>query len=721
MKNSLLTLILAIAITGCSADKSSQQVNSKTTPESKDLQIKTPSYPTTRQGDVVDDYFGSQIADPYRWLEDDKSEETGAWVTAQNKVTYSYLENIPFRDTLKKRLETLLNYEKVTAPFKEGKYTYFFKNDGLQNQSVLYRQLDDQQAEIFLDPNTFSEDGTTSLAEVSFSKDGSLLTYLISEGGSDWRKAITIDVESKQEKSSPLIDLKFSGISWLANEGFYYSSYDKPEGSELSAKTDQHKLYFHKIGSKQSDDVLIFGGTEAEKNRYVYGEVTEDNHYLLISAAVSTSGNKLYIKDLTKPNRPLVSILDNTSSDTGLLDSVGSKLLLITNLDAPNKRVIAVDASDPRPQNWQDFIPETENVLSVSTGGGYIFAEYMVDAISKIQQIDKEANIVREITLPGIGSAGGFSGKKDQHTLYYTFTNYKTPTTIYSLDVKSGESSVYRKSDAKFDSEAYVSKQVFYSSKDGTKIPMIITHKKGLVLDAASPTILYGYGGFNISLQPGFNPVNAAWLEQGGVYAVANLRGGGEYGKKWHKSGIKLLKQNVFDDFIAAAEYLIEEKYTSADYLAIRGGSNGGLLVGAVMLQRPELFKVALPAVGVLDMLRYHTFTAGAGWAYDYGTAEDNKEMFEYLLGYSPVQNVKSGVDYPATLITTGDHDDRVVPAHSFKFAAELQAKHTGSNPMLIRVETNAGHGAGTPISKTIDAYADIFGFTLFNMGLEAK
>ncbi|MFT5675241.1 MAG: prolyl oligopeptidase [Paraglaciecola sp.] len=721
MKSGVLPLILALAITGCSVGKSSEQVVSKTTPESKSLQIKTPSYPHTQQGDIVDDYFGTQISDPYRWLEDDRSEETGAWVTAQNKVTYDYLEEIPFRDTLKKRLETLLNYEKITAPFKEGKYTYFFKNDGLQNQSVLYRQLEEQEPQMFLDPNTFSKDGTTSLADVSFSKDGSLLTYLISEGGSDWRKAITIDVESKKESSSTLVDLKFSGISWLGNLGFYYSSYDKPKGSELSAKTDQHKLYYHKIGSKQTDDVLVFGGTEAEKNRYVYGEVTEDNHYLLISAAVSTSGNKLYIKDLTKPHSPLVSILDDTRSDTDLVDSVGSKLLLITNLDAPNKRIVSVDASDPRPENWQNFIPETDNVLSVSTGGGYIFAEYMIDAISKIQQIDKDANIVREVSLPGIGSAGGFSGKKDQYTLYYTFTNYKTPTTIFSLNVKSGESSLYRKSEAKFDSGAYVSKQIFYTSKDGTKVPLIITHKKGLVLKAANPTILYGYGGFNISMQPRFSAVTAAWLEQGGVYAVANLRGGGEYGKKWHKAGIKQLKQNVFDDFIAAAEYLIEEKYTSADYLAIRGGSNGGLLVGAVMLQRPELFRVALPAVGVLDMLRYHTFTAGAGWAYDYGTAKDSKEMFEYLLGYSPVQNVKSGVNYPATLITTGDHDDRVVPAHSFKFAAELQAKHTGSNPMLIRIETNAGHGAGTPISKTIEAYADIFGFTLFNMGLEAK
>ncbi|GAC07886.1 prolyl oligopeptidase family serine peptidase [Paraglaciecola chathamensis] len=724
MKLTLIAVGISALLMGCStANQSNQQSapSGGTSITGNQLQKMNLSYPNTRKDDVTDSYFGTQVADPYRWLEDDMSSETKQWVKAENAVTQAYLAQVPSRDKLKERLKVLLDYEKVGAPFKEGRYTYFFKNDGLQNQAVLYRQLDDGEAHVFLDPNTFSEDGTTSLASIEFSKDGSLVTYLISEGGSDWRKAITIDVETMQSVSETLTDLKFSDISWLGNEGFYYSSYDKPEGSELSAKTDQHKLYFHSLKDKQSEDTLVFGGTQAQKNRYVSGHVTEDNRYLLISAAVSTSGNKLYLKDLNEPDSELVTILDNTDSDTQLLDNDGSTLLLVTNLAAPNKRVVSVDASQPQPENWQDFIPETNNVLDVSTGGGYIFASYMLDAISNVKQLDKSGKLVREITLPGVGTASGFSGKKDQQTLYYSFTNYKTPSTIFSLDVESGESAVYLKSKAKFDSDAYESKQVFYTSKDGTKVPMIITHKKGLKLDGSNPTMLYGYGGFNISLQPAFSSVTAAWLEQGGVYAVPNLRGGGEYGKAWHDAGTKLQKQNVFDDFIAAAEFLIAQNYTSPDYLAIRGGSNGGLLVGATMLQRPELFKVALPAVGVLDMLRYHTFTAGAGWAYDYGTAQDSKEMFDYLMTYSPVQNVREGMNYPATLITTGDHDDRVVPAHSFKFAAELQAKHTGPNPMLIRIETNAGHGAGTPISKTIEQYADIFGFTLYNMGVKVQ
>ena len=724
MKLTLIAVSISALLMGCSnANLSTNQTSApmNTSITSNQLQEMNLTYPKTQKGDVIDTYFNNQVADPYRWLEDDMSSETEQWVQAENAVTQAYLAQVPSRDKLKERLKVLLDYEKVGAPFKEGKYTYFFKNDGLQNQAVLYRQLDDGEAQVFLDPNSFSEDGTTSLASIDFSKDGSLVTYLISEGGSDWRKAITIDVETMQPVSETLKDIKFSGISWLGNEGFYYSSYDKPEGSELSAKTDQHKLYFHRLNDKQTQDTLVFGGTDEQKNRYVSGQVTEDNRYLLISAAVSTSGNKLYLKDLSKPDSPLVTILENTDSDTNLLDNEGSTLLFVTNLDAPNKRVVSVDASQPQPENWQDFIAQTDNVLDVSTGGGYIFASYMVDAISNVKQLDMTGKLVREITLPGVGTASGFDGKKDQQTLYYSFTNYKTPSTIFSLNVESGESSVYLKSKANFDSDAYESKQVFYTSKDGTKVPMIITHKKGLKLDGTNPTMLYGYGGFNISLQPAFSSVNAAWLEQGGVYAVPNLRGGGEYGKAWHDAGTKLQKQNVFDDFIAAAEYLIEQNYTSPDYLAIRGGSNGGLLVGATMLQRPDLFKVALPAVGVLDMLRYHTFTAGAGWAYDYGTSEDSKEMFDYLMTYSPVQNVREGVNYPATLITTGDHDDRVVPAHSFKFAAQLQAKNTGPNPMLIRIETNAGHGAGTPISKTIEQYADIFGFTLYNMGIKVQ
>ncbi len=678
------------------------------------------SYPTTQKGSVVDNYFGTDIADPYRWLEDDRSEETAAWVKAENKVTFKYLSKIPYREQLKSRLAELWNYEKIGAPFKKGDYTFFYKNDGLQNQYVVYRQKDDGDAEVFLDPNAFSEDGTTSMGQLSFSKDGSLAAYSISEGGSDWRKIIIIDVETKKVLELPLIDVKFSGISWFKNEGFYYSSYDKPKGSELSAKTDQHKLYYHVLGQPQKNDQVIFGKTAEQKRRYVGGTVTEDNRFLIISGAISTSGNDLYLKDLSKVNSPLVTLIDNFDADTSLLDNDGDKLFLVTNLAAPNKKIVTVDANAPASKNWLDFIAETDHVLSASIGGGFFFTEYMVDAISKVYQYDYQGKQVREIDLPGVGSTSAIEGDKDENILYYSFSNYKTPGTIYSYNVNKGESDVYRKSGAQFDSEAYESKQVFYPSKDGTKIPMIITYKKGLDLNGKNPTILYGYGGFNISLTPSFSVTRAVWLEQGGIYAVANLRGGGEYGKKWHKAGTQLNKQNVFDDFIAAAEYLIKQNYTTSDYLAINGGSNGGLLVGAVMTQRPDLMQVALPAVGVLDMLRYHTFTAGAGWAYDYGTAEQSKTMFEYLRGYSPVHNVKAGVSYPATLVTTGDHDDRVVPAHSFKFAAELQAKQAGKAPTLIRIETNAGHGAGTPVSKTIEQYADIYAFTLFNMGFTA-
>ncbi|MEW4922169.1 prolyl oligopeptidase family serine peptidase [Algibacter sp. 2305UL17-15] len=680
------------------------------------------NYPNTKTVDTIDTYFGVDVKDPYRWLEDDRSEATEAWVKSQNKTTFDYLDKIPFRDYLKERLSQLWNYEKLSAPFIEGDYTYFYKNDGLQNQYVVYRHKtgeDPKTAAIFLDPNTFSDDGTVSLGALSFSKNGKVLAYSISEGGSDWRKILVMNTETKKIVEDTLIDVKFTNISWYKNEGFYYSSYDKPKGSELSAKTDQHKLYYHKLGTPQKQDELIFGGTPEEKHRYIYSSVTEDNRYLLISPRISTSGNKLYIKDVSKPNSKLVTILDHTNSDTYLIDNVGSTLFLVTDLNAPNKKIVSVDASDPTPENWVDVISETEHVLSPAKSGGYFITEYMVDAISKVFQYDYSGKLIREIELPGVGHANGFGTKKEEKTDYFSFTNYNTPASIYKLDIETGTTELYWKPSIAFNSDDYASTQVFYTSKDGTKVPMIITYKKGLELNGKNPTILYGYGGFNISLNPSFSITNAVWMEQGGILAVPNLRGGGEYGKKWHIAGTKLQKQNVFDDFIAAGEYLIKNNYTSSDYLALRGGSNGGLLVGAVMTQRPDLAKVALPAVGVLDMLRYHTFTAGAGWAYDYGTAEDNKEMFEYLKGYSPVHNVKEGVQYPATLITTGDHDDRVVPAHSFKFAAELQSKQTGDNPTLIRIETDAGHGAGTPVSKTIEQYADIFGFTLYNMGFE--
>lgn len=675
------------------------------------------NYPETKKIDHVDTYFGEKINDPYRWLEDDRSTEIEAWVKAQNVVTYGYLEQVPYRNQLKSRMEQLWNYEKISAPFKEGDFTYYYKNNGLQNQSVLYRKDKAGKEEIFLDPNTFSKDGTTSLGGINFSKDGSLVAYAISEGGSDWRKVIVMEAKTKKIIGDTIVDVKFSGVSWYKNEGFYYSSYDKPVGSELSAKTDQHKLYYHKLNTSQKTDKLVFGGDV--KRRYVGGGISEDEKYLFISAANSTSGNELYYLDLSKADSKIVTLIDNYENDNDVLDNKGSKIYLVTNYKAPNKRVVTFDLSNPAKENWKDCIAETENVLSPNTGSGYIFASYMKDAVSFIKQYDYNGKLVRDIQLPGVGTAGGFGGKEKETTLYFSFTNYVTPGTTYTFDPKTGKSAIYQKPKVDFNSADYESKQVFYTSKDGTKVPMIITYKKGTKLNGKNPTVLYGYGGFNVSLTPAFSISNAVWLENGGVYAVANLRGGGEYGKKWHDAGTQLKKQNVFDDFIAAAEYLIKENYTSSDYLAIKGGSNGGLLVGAVMTQRPDLVKVALPAVGVLDMLRYHTFTAGAGWAYDYGTSEQSKEMFEYIKRYSPVHNVKAGAKYPATMVTTGDHDDRVVPAHSFKFAAELQAKQTGDNPVLIRIDVNAGHGAGKSVAATIQENVDMQVFTLYNMGVK--
>ncbi len=701
MKKVLIPVFIMAAIVSCKNEKQEE--------------VAQITYPQTKKVDTVDTYFGTEIKDPYRWLEDDRSEETAAWVKAQNEVTFGYLEKIPFRGDIKKRLEDLWNYEKIGAPFVEGDYTFYYKNDGLQNQYVLYRKHKDGKEEVFLDPNTFSADGSTSLADMAFSKDSKTVAYAISEGGSDWRKVIIMDVESKKILEDTLIDIKFSGLSWKGNEGFYYSSYDKPKGSELSAKTDQHKLYYHKLGTPQKEDKVVFGLDQ--KRRYVGGSVTEDDKYLVITAATSTYGNELYIKDLTNPNSKTVALVNNFDNSSYVIESLGDKLFIVTDKDAPNSKIVTADAKNPSAA-WVDFIPETENVLTPSTGGGYFFAHYMKDAISQVKQYDYNGKLVREIELPGVGTVSGLGGKKEDEKLYYSFTNYITAGTIYSYEPKSGKSEVYEKSKAKFNSDEYESKQVFYTSKDGTKVPMIISYKKGIKLDGTNPTMLYGYGGFNVSLTPSFSISNAVWMENGGVYAVPNLRGGGEYGKKWHVAGTQMQKQNVFDDFIAAAEYLIKEGYTSSENLAIRGGSNGGLLVGACMTQRPELFKVALPAVGVMDMLRYHTFTAGAGWAYDYGTAEDSKEMFDYLLNYSPVHNVKEGVQYPATMVTTADHDDRVVPAHSFKFAAELQAKQTGTNPVLIRIDVNAGHGAGKPLSKTIEEMADLQAFTLYNMGV---
>lgn len=679
------------------------------------------NYPETRKDQTVDTYFGTEVADPYRWLEDDRAPETEAWVKAENEVSFGYLESIPYRDELKEKLTKLWNYERVGAPFKHGDYTYFSKNDGLQNQSVIYRFLTEggsmEAAEVFLDPNNFAKDGSTSLGGMSFTKDGSLCAYQISEGGSDWRKVIIIDAKTKAQIGDTLIDVKFSGLSWRGNEGFYYSSYDKPEGgSQLTAMTDMHKLYFHRLDTPQSEDELIFGG-EKMKRRYVGGYVSEDQRFLVISAAESTTGNELYIKDLANASAPIISVVTRFESDQSVIHTEGDVVYIETNRNAPNGRVVKANFGQLDPENWVDVIPETENVLTIGTAGGKLFATYMIDAIHKVYQYTIEGEMEREIELPGPGSVGGFGGNWDDTELYYSFTSYIYPGTTFKYDIGSGASELYRKSAVDFDSDLYESKQVFYTSKDGTKVPMILTYKKGIALDGSNPTMLYGYGGFNISLTPYFSTSNIIWLQQGGIYAVANLRGGGEYGEAWHQAGTLMNKQNVFDDFIAAAEYLIAENYTSSEKLAISGGSNGGLLVGATMTQRPDLMAVALPAVGVLDMLRYHQFTAGAGWHTDYGTADDSKEMFEYLLGYSPLHNVKEGVAYPATMVTTGDHDDRVVPAHSFKFAAELQAKYSGEKPMLIRIETNAGHGAGKPTDKIIQEQVDKWAFTLYNMG----
>ncbi len=674
-------------------------------------------YPITKKIDHTDEYFGTKVADPYRWLENDKSDETAAWVAEQNKVTYNYLEQIPFRNALKKQMEDIWNYEKIGAPFKQGKNTFYYKNNGLQNQYVLYKKMANGKDEVFLDPNTFSKDGTTSLAGISFTKNGKLMAYQISEGGSDWRKVIIMDVQSKKILEDTLTNVKFSGISWQGTKGFYYSSYDNPGEHVLSAKTDQHKIYFHTLGTPQSTDKLIFG--DQEKIRYAGAYLTYDEKYLVISASKTTTGNALYVRDLTVPNAPLVTVMDKYDTEVGILEHKNGKFFIETNLNAPNGKLVVVNVNKPSQENWKDLISETNMALSISDAGNYIFANYIKDALSYIKQYDYNGKFIRDITLPAPGSAGGFSGKPTDTEIFYSFSNYVSPGVIYKFNLASGKSTFYQKPKINFDPSQFDSKQIFYTSKDGTKVPMIITHKKGLRLDGNNPTILYGYGGFGVSLTPSFSLVNAIWMKNGGVYAVPNLRGGGEYGKKWHDAGTKMTKQNVFDDFIAAGEYLIAQKYTSSNYLAISGGSNGGLLVGAVMTQRPDLMKVALPAVGVLDMLRYHTFTSGAGWSYDYGTSADNLEMFNYLKGYSPVHSIKEGTKYPATIVTTGDHDDRVVPAHSFKFAAELQAKQTGNNPTLIRIDVKAGHGAGKSTAATIAENSDKMAFTLWNMGID--
>ncbi len=674
------------------------------------------NYPETKKIDHVDEYFGTKVQDSYRWLEDDRAENTKDWVQKEVAFTNDYLAKIPFREEIRAQLNDIWNYEKIGAPFKEGDFTYFYKNDGLQAQSVLYRTDKEGKTEVFLDPNKFSEKGTTSLAGVSFNKKGNLVAYSISEGGSDWNKIIIMNAITKKIIDETIIDVKFSGASWLGDQGFFYSSYDKPKGSELSAKTDTHKVYFHQLGTKQSNDQLVIGG-ENFKRRYMGVGVSDDERYQILSASEATNGNELYIKDLKKSKSDFIPVQKGYEFNTNFVDSKDDVIYALTDKDAPNKRLVRFNINQP--DIWTDVIPQTENVLSISTGGGYLFARYMKDAVTSVKQFDYNGKLIRTIDLPGIGTAGGFSGKEKEKDLYFSFTNYITPGTIYKLHADTGKSEVYQKPKVKFNPEDFVSEQIFYTSKDGTKIPMMINYKKGLKLNGKNPTILYSYGGFNISLQPAFSVVNAIWMQNGGIYAVPNIRGGGEYGKKWHDAGTKMQKKNVFDDFIAAGEYLQNKGYTSKQFMALSGRSNGGLLVGATMTMRPDLAKVAFPGVGVLDMLRYNKFTAGAGWSYDYGTAEDSKEMFDYLKSYSPVHQVKKGVCYPSTMIITSDHDDRVVPAHSFKFGAELQEKQSCGNPILVRIESNAGHGAGRSTEQVIGENADILSFGLYEMGFK--
>ena len=671
-------------------------------------------YPAARKVDTVDTYFGVQVADPYRWLEQDTTAETAAWVAAENQVTFAYLEKIPYRDSLRARITQLNDYERLGAPFQEGNWLYFFRNSGLQNQSVLYRKsAAGGEPEVFLDPNGFSTDGTSALQGTSFSPDGSLVAYQISEGGSDWRKAVVMRTDDKTLVGDTIRNLKFTGIAWKGNEGFFYS---KTPGSEkLFAKVDYNDLMYHQLGTPQSSDRLVFSGNTNPPRR-LGAYVTEDQRWLVMSASVTTSGNELYIADLQKGGKNFTTAVGHFDNEHQVLTTQGDNLIIYTNLNAPNGRVVICPGASPQAENWKDLIAESkEAIQSVSTAGGWLFVNLLKDARTVVRQYSLEGKLKREIQLPGIGTAAGFDGKAEEKVTYYTFTSFIYPTTVFRYDPATGKSEEYQRPKVDFNPEDFETTQEFYTSKDGTRIPVFITAKKGLPRNGKNPTWLYGYGGFNISLTPSFSSSRIVWLENGGIYAVPNLRGGGEYGEEWHLAGTKMKKQNVFNDFIAAGEYLIAQKYTSSEFLAIAGGSNGGLLVGATMTQRPDLARVALPAVGVMDMLRYHNFTIGDAWKYDYGRSIDSREMFEYLHRYSPLHALKPGTSYPATLVTTADHDDRVVPAHSFKFAATLQEQQAGDAPVLIRIDTKSGHGSSN-LSKSIELTADQFAFTWYNM-----
>jgi prolyl oligopeptidase len=678
-------------------------------------------YPNTQKdSSIVDNYGGTLIKDEYRWLEVDTSQEVKEWVGKQNDVTFDYLENIPYRESIKERYEELFDYVKVSSPFKVGEYYFFNKNEGLQNQSVIYYQKGlDGTPEVFLDPNAMSDDGTVSINLIGFSQDNKYVTYSSQEGGSDWQQLHVIEIATKKRLSDELKWVKFSGANWY-KDGFFYSRYPAPnDGLELSAKNEYHAVYYHKLGDDQSKDVRIFGN---EENPLIYHftGITESKDFLILYASTGTDGFETYYKDL-KNDGPITKLTSGFKNKSSVVDNVGNHLLVMTDIDAPKYRLVDVDLDNPDQSDWKDVIPETEHLLqSVSTGANKLWANYLQDVTTRIYRYDTDGNNKMEIKLPGLGSAGGFGGKKDDDHFFYSFSSFTIPNTIYKYDVDTDVSEPFFKADLKFNPDDFVEKQVFYTSKDGTKVPMFIVHKKGLELDGNNPTYLYAYGGFNVNLTPSFSTSRIILLENGGVFAMPNLRGGGEYGEEWHKAGMLHNKQNVFDDFIAAAEYLIDEKYTSSEKLAISGGSNGGLLVGAVMTQRPELYAATFPAVGVMDMLRYHKFTVGWGWVPEYGSSED-PEHFENLLSYSPLHNLKEGVEYPATMITTADHDDRVVPAHSFKFGAKLQEVHKGDNPVLLRIAVDAGHGAGKPTSKIIEEQADKWSFFFYNTNSPVK
>lgn len=678
------------------------------------------NYPESKKTETVHEYFGTKVKDPYSWLEDDRSDETAEWVKAQNEVTFGLLKNIPFREKIAKRYEELFNYPKVGSPYKVGDYYFISKNNGLQNQSVIYyKKGKNGEEKEFLNPNTISKEGTTSIGLMGHSENKKYMAYSRSDAGSDWQKIKVRDITTNTDLEDELEWVKFSGADWY-KDGFFYSRYPKPEnGDELSAKNEFHSIYYHKLGDSQDKDQLVY--TNKQKPlMYHYGGLTEDKKFFILYASTGTDGYEVYYSNMkngvSKMNfTPLFTGFENKSN---VVDHQDGKFIVMTDIDAPKYKLVSIDLKKPEAKNWKTLIPEKEALLrGVNTGGGYLWASYLENATTKVQRYNFDGSNPVNIKLPAPGSAGGFGGYKDDKTLFYSFTSFTYPTSIFEYDIETGQSKMYYQPELKFDPNDYESKQVFYPSKDGTQVSMFIVHKKGLKLDGTNPTLLYAYGGFNVSLTPSFSTSNIILLENGGVYAMPNLRGGGEYGEKWHEGGMLMKKQNVFDDFISAGEYLIKAGYTSTEKLAINGGSNGGLLVGACMTQRPDLFRVAMPAVGVMDMLRYHKFTVGWGWVPEYGSSEQSKEMFEYLKGYSPLHNLKKGVSYPATMITTADHDDRVVPAHSFKFAARLQEVHQGDNPVLIRIETNAGHGAGKPTSKIIEEQADKWAFMFSNMG----